>query len=1048
MAGDAHEMSMIDIERLMSTTEEVRRARADVSDALATSIPALRERLTAIRQLSTLQTQSSAAASALRSATPTVNGLIDEAESSNDAIQLALRSQESGQLSLDDTINVVRDALANTQDLLSRARLSLQEAMTVTERLDRVSMLLSSEDRRLSTIETAAAHLAQATTVPIVEETTPTSASHAWLLASAADQHEPQDRTADTMTRSEESQRMENRRAQIMREMSALRSASRVLGEASTSAYSSASVSPSPETSRLLPASQDLLSASPQPVQTSFERLALPELWQAQETSEQQEPPHTPTLPRRRPLVAPTRRYAISESTPPETRQNSSRRLLDLLERDRELGELTRLSLSSLSGEYQPIGSSAGLTRRHATRSRRSYVDVLREPPLSERESMDIDPDASDLDAPCHRYASLTLVDPDGARIGRALSRSDSAGTDHLSQDPFYNTYDDHVGKVNAQRVAVAKGPSHAFTSAHAALAADAKHRSILAEHVRLPTRTMSNDGVPSLAGIPLKYISLVTLTVQNSTLAILIHYSRTAPGARPYSTAAAVLLGEILKGVISLAVALANTYTHLDAAPYGSGSAAGHYASPGAPLKRRISNQIQTIESSSMRYLKLLPSKSAGLFKDVFSDDCWKLSIPALLYYIQNNLQFVAASNLDVATFQVTYQLKILTTALFSVVLLRRRLSLSKWLSLVGLGVGVAIVQLQTAPASSHHDDSMNPLKGFIAVSLSCLTSGLAGVYFEMVLKGSKADLWVRNTQLSFFSLLPALLPVVAPSFTLSSLFDGTAAPALSATAKPVVAGLFDNFGFWAIATVLVQVAGGLITALVIKHADNILKGFATSLSIIISFIAGVMLFDAPVTTSFVVGCGIVLCATYMYNAPSPGSSSSGYAPVGAAQRREKSSPDQSVHSSSEKFQGHQTLDIAPGHHGHLFSPQPQVRRTGLSKILTNGINQNGGIDSPLARQSQNSSLILENLNPVQPERPLHPVRRRSLSQNLNQSRGGSPMRDAHSPGPGSPKPSSGRFSWLSKDSTQGSSSRKSSFGDTGSGYNGLTMPHNDLAQ
>jgi Nucleotide-sugar transporter len=38
-------------------------------------------------------------------------------------------------------------------------------------------------------------------------------------------------------------------------------------------------------------------------------------------------------------------------------------------------------------------------------------------------------------------------------------------------------------------------------------------------------------------------------------------------------------------------------------------------------------------------------------------SPDCWKLSIPAILYVIQNNLQFIAASNLDVATFQVSYQ-------------------------------------------------------------------------------------------------------------------------------------------------------------------------------------------------------------------------------------------------------------------------------------------------------------------------------------------------------------------------------------------------------
>lgn len=80
---------------------------------------------------------------------------------------------------------------------------------------------------------------------------------------------------------------------------------------------------------------------------------------------------------------------------------------------------------------------------------------------------------------------------------------------------------------------------------------------------------------------VPYSLISLVTLTVQNSALTILLHYvssslcsdpivamlilhlyvikSRTAPNAKPYSAAAAVLLNEILKGTISSGIALNN---------------------------------------------------------------------------------------------------------------------------------------------------------------------------------------------------------------------------------------------------------------------------------------------------------------------------------------------------------------------------------------------------------------------------------------------------------------------------------------------------------
>jgi len=56
-------------------------------------------------------------------------------------------------------------------------------------------------------------------------------------------------------------------------------------------------------------------------------------------------------------------------------------------------------------------------------------------------------------------------------------------------------------------------------------------------------------------------------------------------------------------------------------------------------------------------------------------------------------------------------------------------------------------------------------------------------------------------------------------------------------------------------------------VTAMVIKYSDNILKGFATSLSIVISFLASVALFDFKITITFILGSVIVLIATWLYN-------------------------------------------------------------------------------------------------------------------------------------------------------------------------------------
>jgi len=206
---------------------------------------------------------------------------------------------------------------------------------------------------------------------------------------------------------------------------------------------------------------------------------------------------------------------------------------------------------------------------------------------------------------------------------------------------------------------------------------------------------------------------------------------------------------------------------------------------------------------------------------------------------------------------------MKILTTAAFSVLLLRKKLLSSQWIALFLLAIGVGIVQIQSNAAGAHDYKpvklhAMNPVAGLLAVAAACFTSGLAGVYFEMVLKNSQCDIWVRNIQLSLFSLLPALSPLVL-AHVRSYGTGGTRGGSITS--------LFDNFGPWAWATVAIQVVGGLLTALVIKYSDNILKGFATSLSILISFLASVALFDFRLTFNFLTGSLLVVLATWLYN-------------------------------------------------------------------------------------------------------------------------------------------------------------------------------------
>lgn len=251
---------------------------------------------------------------------------------------------------------------------------------------------------------------------------------------------------------------------------------------------------------------------------------------------------------------------------------------------------------------------------------------------------------------------------------------------------------------------------------------------------------------------------------------------------------------------------------------------------------------------------------------------------------------------------------------------MLGRSLSSRKWVSLLLLVVGVAIIQLpQTTSEEAAVDTTksagskawgrtletlrdlsshaaarlaersasyqgidkdratatpqMNSQAGLAAVLVACALSGLAGVTFEKILKDSKpaksTSLWVRSCQLSFWSLFP-------------SLFIGVLWKDGEIIAKT---GFFAGYNWIVWTAIMFQAAGGVIVALVIKYADNIAKNFATSISILISCMASVFFFDFQITRSvsgvtlyqsrlltpmqFFLGTCVVLFATYLYTKP-----------------------------------------------------------------------------------------------------------------------------------------------------------------------------------
>ena len=128
-----------------------------------------------------------------------------------------------------------------------------------------------------------------------------------------------------------------------------------------------------------------------------------------------------------------------------------------------------------------------------------------------------------------------------------------------------------------------------------------------------------------------LKYTALGLMVLQNSAFVLLMRHSRTEQhsAATSYSVPVVVVLQELFKLVICVLALLISDH----------------------PPTLHLTELATTL-------------------------------VPAACFTLQNNILYVALSNLDPLVFQLVYQMKTLLTALLSVLMLRRRLSRRQWLS------------------------------------------------------------------------------------------------------------------------------------------------------------------------------------------------------------------------------------------------------------------------------------------------------------------------------------------------------------------------------
>lgn len=331
------------------------------------------------------------------------------------------------------------------------------------------------------------------------------------------------------------------------------------------------------------------------------------------------------------------------------------------------------------------------------------------------------------------------------------------------------------------------------------------------------------------------KVLVLIILSLQNSLYTLVRRYSL---GVRKekYSKYEVLLVGEFIKLVFSAWM--------INRGLIAASDATSSATSPPSQL-----NKHENSIFGRLSYLCKTSSKMVGL---------------ALIYGAMNILSLIALRNIGAGLFTIFAQTKILTTAVFSTILLRRKYSWTKWRALAGLSLGVLVF---SEPNWREAATSGANFLGLVAVTAEVTLSGFASIYFEKVIKTDPLQLsiWERNFQLALGSI---------PVYIFFLVTSG----------DPFLQGWSPLAGLVAI----LGAAGGLLVALSIKYGDAILKTLATTAAIVLSSVLDWAFLGGMLTPVSIISCGQVVVAicNYTFDA-TPVDPSSLLSPIGKDSER-----------------------------------------------------------------------------------------------------------------------------------------------------------------
>lgn len=218
-----------------------------------------------------------------------------------------------------------------------------------------------------------------------------------------------------------------------------------------------------------------------------------------------------------------------------------------------------------------------------------------------------------------------------------------------------------------------------------------------------------------------------------------------------------------------------------------------------------------------------------------------WKIMLfPAMLSFIKQNTIFYGMLLLDPSLHQLVYQINII----FSALITPMRLTSRQKMSILSLFLGICIVLY-------NRDDIIllpqhSRVEGIIFTIVAAGTAAMSSQAFEDILKSEKETTWTRQMQMSALGLIAAFF---------SCIFEYEKIQASNGISNILMVLVF------------IKCIGDIIIPFVLKYSDNVTKGFADTLSMLMALPLSQILYHWHPHIGFYIGTIIILFSTYIFN-------------------------------------------------------------------------------------------------------------------------------------------------------------------------------------